>query len=401
MPQPINFKREVTIELTRRLREKAKFMQVLVGPRQIGKTTAVMQALDELRLPFHYATADLPAPPEPAWIFEEWETARRLAHEKGEAILALDEIQKIFRWSEVVKKLRDEDQFQNRPLQVVLLGSSSLLMQKGLTESLAGRFELLRCPHWQFEECRTCFGWNVDQYLYFGGYPAAASLIGEEKRWAAFVRDSLIETAISKDILMLAPVEKPALLRKLFVLGCEYGAQILSYQKIMGQLAEAGSTVVLAHYQKLLESAYLIVGLEKYSGSKIRKRGSSPKWLPLNTALITALTNRTFQETRSDAEAWGRLVESAVGAHLFQSADRLGLELYYWREGNNEVDYVLQKGKKAVAIEVKSGRKKSVLSGLRAFEKKYHPFRSLAVGLYGIPIEDFLKKDAGDWFTER
>lgn len=398
--QPIDYQRDITLKLEGRLTHGPRLIQIITGPRQIGKTTAIKQVLQKLsKNPLyrhHYATADLPAPPDTSWIGQEWERARLLEDERHTVILVLDEAQKVNRWSEMVKRYWDED--QRRKIRVVLLESSSLLMQKGLTESLAGRFEIMRCQHWSFRECAQCFGWDMDQYLYFGGYPGAASLIQDGERWASYVRDSLIETAISKDVLLLHPVEKPALLRKLFVLACEYAGQILSYQKMLGQLTDAGNTVTLANYQRLLEGAYLIVGLEKFSGSKVRKRSSSPKWLPLNTALITALSKQGFEESRRDRNAWGRLVECAVGAHLFYAADAQAFELSYWRESNHEVDYILQKGKKIIAIEVKSGRSPSHLAGLAQFEKKYKPYRSLVVGGTGIKVEEFLKQDVSHLF---
>ena len=131
------FKRDITLTLGERLRETARAIQVVIGPRQVGKTTAIRQLLRECEAPYHYAAADLPAPPETAWIMAEWSRARALIVKKDHAVLVLDEVQKVSRWSEVVKKLWDEDRSAGRDLRVVILGSSSLLIQKGLTESLA------------------------------------------------------------------------------------------------------------------------------------------------------------------------------------------------------------------------------------------------------------------------
>lgn len=396
--QPPLFKRDITLTLGRRLKERAKAIQVVIGPRQVGKTTAIKQLLAECEAPSHYVAADLPAPPEPAWILEEWGRARALLEKRDHAVLVLDEVQKINRWSEVVKKLWDEDRSAGRDLRVVILGSSSLVIQKGLTESLAGRFELIRFPHWQFSECERCFGWSLDQYLFFGGYPGAASYLPDENRWAAYVKDSLIETAISKDILLLHPIEKPALLRKLFALACEYGGQILSYNKMLGQLTDAGNTVTLAAYKRLLEAAFLIAGIEKFSGSRIKTRSSSPKWLPLNNALITSMSGNSFERSKQDAAVWGRLVECAVGSHLFTLVRDTGMELFYWREGNYEVDYVLRKGRDLLAIEVKSGSRKISASGLVHFARRYR-CRKMLIGGLGIPIEQALKMDATVFFT--
>ena len=395
------FKRDAAGTIEKRLREKRHFMQVITGPRQVGKTTAIQQVLNSLNTPYHYAAADLPAPPPREWIAQQWDAGRQRLRGRNPAILVLDEVQKISNWSNEIKRLWDEDTQKGNNLKVVLLGSSALLIQKGLNESLAGRFEVIRFFHWPWKECHECFGWTADQYIYFGGYPGAAPLIKEEERWSQYIRDSLIETAISKDILLLNRVEKPALLRQLFVLACEYSGQILSYQKLVGQLADAGNTTTLAHYQKLLESAFLIRGLPKWSGTALRRRSSSPKWLPLNTALVTAIANRSFKEWRSSPDAWGRLVEVAVGGHLVSEGAKHGAEVYYWRKGHHEVDFIVCKGKSLVAIEVKSGRKYTARPGLREFAKEYNPTRTLVVGSPGISIEDFLMTSANDWFSKK
>lgn len=390
------YEREITQTIRTRLGEKRRFLQVIMGPRQVGKTTAIQQVLARIRRPSHYAAADLPAPPATEWIARQWELARTKLEGRSPAVLVLDEVQKISRWSVEVKRLWDEDARHGRPLHVVLLGSSSLLIQKGLDESLAGRFEIIRFPHWSWAECRDAFSWSLDQYVYFGGYPGSAPLIRQEDRWGQYIRDSLIETAISKDILMLNRVEKPALLRQLFVLACEYGGQVLSYQKLLGQLADAGNTTTLAHYQRLLESAFLVQGLTKWSGAAVRRRGSSPKWLPLNTGLVTALSNRPFKESRQDPSHWGRLVEVAVGAHLVNQGLLHGVEVYYWREGNEEVDFVLRKGARLTAIEVKTGRRRLAPSGLTAFSRRYGS-KTLVVGDPELSLRDFLEAPILQW----
>lgn len=385
------YKRIMVKDIVKRLKEKNRFIQVILGPRQVGKTTAIQQAVKEVNIPFHYAAADLPAPPDTQWIAAQWDLARIKTEKSKAIILVLDEIQKIARWPSEVKRLWDEDQRLGNNIHVVLLGSSSLLIQKGLSESLAGRFELIRFPHWSWDEMRDCFGWAIEKYIYFGGYPASASLVDDEHRWGQYIRDSLIETAISKDILLLNRVEKPALLRQLFVLSCEYGGQILSYQKILGQLNDVGNTVTIAHYQKLLEGAFLIQGISKWSGNILRVRNSSPKWMPLNTALLTSLSNRTFMEYRSDPAVWGRLVEVAVGAHLVNKCLIEGIEVYYWREGNKEVDFILRKGKNIVAIEVKSGQKQVTAEGLTAFKKIYPRAKAFTVGSSGMDLKEFFE----------
>lgn len=385
------YKRAMLKEIVKRLKEKKRFIQVILGPRQVGKTTGIQQAVKELNIPFHYAAADLPAPPDTQWITAQWDLARLKTEKAKAVILVLDEIQKIAHWSSEVKRLWDEDQRSGNNIHVVLLGSSSLLIQKGLNESLAGRFELIRFPHWSWDEMKDCFGWTLEQYIYFGGYPASASLISDEHRWSQYIRDSLIETAISKDILLLNRVEKPVLLRQLFVLSCEYGGQILSYQKILGQLNDVGNTVTIAHYQKLLEGAFLIQGISKWSGNILRLRNSSPKWMPLNTALMTSLSNRTFTEYRNDSAVWGRLVEVAVGAHLVNKCIIEGIEVFYWRDGNKEVDFILRKGKNIAAIEVKSGQKQVAAEGLTTFKKNHPHAKTFIVGLSGMALKEFFE----------
>lgn len=384
-------KRPMTEIIAKRLKEKKCFIQVILGPRQVGKTTAIHQVLKDISMPSHYAAADLPAPPETAWIARQWELARMKLTGDRPVVLVLDEIQKVAHWSGEVKRLWEEDNRLGNNIHVALLGSSSLLIQKGLDESMAGRFEIVRFPHWGWKEMRDCFGWPLDKFIYFGGYPASAALIKDENRWRQYIRDSLIETALSKDILLLARVEKPVLLRQLFVLACEYGGQILSYQKILGQLQDVGNTVTIAHYQRLLEAAFLIRGLLKWSGSQARLRGSSPKWLPINTALLTSLSNRTYKEWRNSPVDWGRLVEVAVGAHLVNSASLEGVEVYYWRDGNNEVDFVLRRGNAITAIEVKSGLKHTGSRGLAVFKTLYPAAKTLVIGPAGIALEDFFE----------
>jgi predicted AAA+ superfamily ATPase len=273
---------------------------------------------------------------------------------------------------------------------VVLLGSSTLLVQQGLTESLAGRFELTRIGHWGFSEMRDAFGLSVDQYIYFGGYPGAASLIEDEERWRRYLLDSLIETTLTRDILLMSRVDKPALLGRLFRLGCEYSSQILSYQKMLGQLVDAGNTTTLAHYLELLTGAGLLCGLSKFSGPVVRQRGSSPKFQVLNNGLMTAQSRTLFAEVRRDPERWGRIAESAVGAHLANGAMMGDYELFYWREASKEVDFVLRRGDKVLALELKAGNRRTSLPGMAAFDKAYAPTKKLLVGTGGIPFEEFL-----------
>jgi len=391
--------RNINQKLIERVLEPRRFIQVLYGPRQVGKTTAIKQVLNEIDLSSQYVSADQPTMRDEAWLEEQWEIGRLKAKENKSAVLVFDEIQKVSNWSEVVKRLWDEDTFDNLSLRVVLLGSSQLLMQKGLTESLAGRFELIRAGHWSFSECQEYFGWDLDTFIYYGGYPGAAPLIKEPERWVRYIQDSLIETTISRDILLMTRVDKPALLRRLFYLGCEYSGQVLSYQKMLGQLQEAGNTTTLAHYLELLSGAGFVTGLCKFSGKAVRRRGSSPKLQVFNTALITAQSQLSFEEAKNAGAFWGRLVESAVGAHLLNVSLNKNIELFYWRQGDKEVDFVIRSGKKLIAIEVKSNRVKGALSGMTAFSKAFSPQHKLLVGKGGIPIDEFLKSELSEWLT--
>jgi predicted AAA+ superfamily ATPase len=390
------FQREQGIELKRRLAEPRRRLQVVAGARQVGKTTLVQQVVSEETVPVRYVSADEPTLRGSAWLEQQWEAARLETVAAG-GILVVDEVQKVENWSEIVKRLWDEDTRRGRNLKVVLLGSAPLMMARGLTESLAGRFETVHLPHWTFPEMRDAFGYSMEEYLYFGGYPGAAFLKNEPKRWRRYILDSLVETSISRDVLLLTRVDKPVLLRRLFELGCRYSGQMLSYTKMLGQLQDAGNTTTLAHYLDLLTAAGLLRGIPKYAGQTVRQRGSSPKLQVFNTALMTALEGLSPEEVRSDREFYGRLVESAVGSHLVNAAQGGDVELFYWRSGNHEVDFVLRCGRRITAVEVKSGRRRDQLPGMSAFMEAFKPDRSLLVGGDGIPIETFLSEPVANW----
>ena len=394
------YKRPIYQTLLKRVREPRRFIQVLAGPRQVGKTILAKQVIDEVAIPSHYASADEPTLRDRNWIEEQWDLARLKITSKTrtkETLLVLDEVQKVTAWSEVVKRLWDEDTAARRRLKVVLLGSSPLLIQKGLTESLAGRFEIIPATHWSYAEIRDAFGWSHDQFIYFGSYPGAAELIEDEERWRRYIIDSLIETTISRDVLLLTRVDKPALLRRLFQLACDYSGQVISYQKMLGQLQDAGNTTTLAHYLELLSGAGMVMGLPKYSGGRARQRGSSPKLQVMNTALMTAPSSIPFDQALEDRDFWGRLVETAVGAHLVNALRGTNAEVFYWRERNREVDFVVRSGRVTVAFEVKSGSTKQVLPGMEALSKEFKINRKLLVGGGGIPVEEFLSKPVLEW----
>lgn len=399
MLSKLSYTRPHAEDLLRRLREPRRFIQVVAGPRQVGKTTLITQVAERSGLPFRYASADEPTLRGREWIEQQWDAARILAGDAGEddALLILDEIQKAPNWSETVKRLWDEDTLRQRRLKVVLTGSAQLLIGRGLTESLAGRFELLHIPHWSLLEMRTAFGWSLEQFLFYGAYPGAAPLVREPARWSRYIRDSLIETTISRDVLLLSRVDKPALLRRLFELGCAYSGQILSYSKMLGQLHDAGNTTTLAHYLDLLAAAGMLGGIQKFAGSAVRRRSSSPKFQVFNTALMTAGSGLTFAQARADHEFWGRLVESAVGAHLVNAAAGGACEVFYWRDRHNEVDFVVRSGRTVTAIEVKSERTGRNPAGMAAFAEAFHPTRSLLIGGDGIALEEFLSKPVEHW----
>lgn len=393
------YQRPQAAVLAARLRQPRRFIQAVTGPRQVGKSTLVQQAVESLKAPVRYASADEPTLRGAEWIVQQWDAARLDVAGNAGAVLVLDEIQKIPGWSETTKRLWDEDTRARRPLKVVLLGSAPLLIAQGLTESLAGRFETITLSHWSLGEMQAAFGWTLEEFIYYGGYPGAAPLIQDPGRWRRYILDSLIETAIARDVLLLTRVDKPALLRRLFELACRYSGQVLSYTKMLGQLQDAGNTTTLAHYLDLLAGAGMVCGVPKYAGDVARSRGSSPKLQVLNTALMTATSGLALDDARTNREFWGHLVESAVGAHLANAALRGECTVHYWRDRNHEVDFVVQAGRRLTAIEVKSGRAPQAHPGLSAFTEAFRPHRSLLVGGDGIGLAEFLSKPVTHWVT--
>lgn len=393
------FERPYLQELIKKIKEPRRFIQVVMGPRQVGKTTLVVQLTEKIAVPCHFVSADAIAAINTTWLEQQWGAARAIMDQQKvpELLLVIDEIQKIEQWSEAVKLLWDEDSRKKRNIKVILLGSSRLLLQRGLMESLAGRFESMYLGHWSFAEMQEAFGWNADQYVWFGGYPGSAALAEDENRWKTYVHQSLIETSISKDILMLTRVDKPALMKRLFEIGCLYSGQILSYTKMLGQLQDAGNTTTLSHYLNLLDTAGLLGGLEKFAKTIIRKRASSPKFQVHNTALISAQRSESFKDVAVQPVQWGRMVESAIGAHLINHALTERFTLHYWRAQNEEVDFVMEKGAKVVALEIKSGATQRN-AGMTAFQKQFSPYNVLLVGNSGIPWQDFLKLNPVELF---
>lgn len=392
----MDYQRPLVSILYAELSRPTPVIQVLIGPRQVGKTTIARQIQESIPISTIYATADSPVPLDSAWIESQWRRAVADATASGApVILILDEVQKVRGWSETIKFLWD-NRSAKLEIRVLILGSSALLMQEGLTESLAGRFFLHRCNHWGYSECRDAFGWDLQQWIYFGGYPGAAVFTDNETSWKRYITDSLIETVLARDVLQMSKITKPVLLRHLFALAATLPAQSVSYTKMLGQLHDAGNTTTLAHYLKLLERAFLVSGLEVFSRGQQRKRGSSPKLVLWNNALVNALSTRSFADSLSDTVWWGRLVENAVGAHLCNSLNSVEYTITYWRDGNDEVDFVVSRGRDVWAIEVKSGRTGKT-AGLTRFRNRYADARALLVGGQGIPLVEFFSRDAASW----
>lgn len=427
------YQRPHATTLSQRLNEPVRWIHIVAGPRRVGKTTLVRQVLERLPDPQRrYVSADqtegmagwtaafadasavstpaaIPLKADAAWLIRQWQEARvRAGRTAAPFVLAIDEVQKIPRWSDTVKGLWDADRAAGLPMHVILLGSSPLLVQRGLAESLMGRFEPIRMGHWSYAEMHSAFGLGLDEYLYFGGYPepVATGLYREESRWRRFVIDSLIEPSISKDILDLERIDRQALLRQLFWLGCNYAGQILSLENMAENLRQKkgadredseAHTGTVAKYLDLLGKAGLVAGLQKYSGSMLRQRTSPPKLLALNNALMSVASGYDFAAARADRSFWGRIVENAVGAHLHNSGDPSTLA--YWRKGKLEVDFVLARGQRLTAIEVKSGKGGRSMPGLAAFAAAYPGGRRLVVGEDGIPLVEFLTEPAEHWLT--
>lgn len=388
------YKRAEYHVIKKRLEEERKFIQVLTGPRQIGKSTVVKQVLNDLPLPYRFYSADNVPATDTAWISNCWAATRSLKETNGweDVILVIDEIQKISNWSEGVKKEWDDDTFHDRNIKVLILGSSRVLLEKGLSESMAGRFEEIRMGHWSYQEMKESFGLSVEQYLFYGSYPGAAALIGDSDRFEQYIQSAIIDSAINKDILMDTPINKPALLRQTFELGAAYSGNLLSLNKMLGSLQDAGNTSTLAGYINLLKESGLLCGLQKYSVDMSRRKSSIPKFQVYNNALKTAYSPLKFEQAILDRKSWGHIYESGVGAYIVSQAFIDRFDVYYWRERNDEVDFILHKKGSLIAIEVKSNAEKRT-DGLEKFKKMFNPKSAFIVGDGGIGLEDFLSME--------
>lgn len=385
--------------ITDRLNEPRKFIQIVEGPRQVGKSTMMKQILQTIDMPWlHFAADGVPAN-NSFWISSCWQAARaKLKMENlSELILVIDEIQRLKQWSDVVKKEWDADTFNDVNIKVVLLGSSRVRLEKGLAESLKGRFETIKMPNWSLAEMQEAFDVSLDEYLFYGGYPGAAGLVNDPDRWRNYISGSIVDATINNDILVDTPISKPALLKQTFELSAAYSGQLLSLTKLQGKLMDAGNTTTLSGYLELLDKAGMVCGLQKYAIDKARRRASVPKYQVYNNALLNLYSDLDFRSARSNPRVWGRIFESAVGAHIVNCAYAYSMQVYYWRDGDKEVDFVLVRNGKVVAIEVKSNDEKTT-EGLRFFEENFHPHRTLVVGENGLPIEVFLRSNLQELF---
>ncbi len=418
------YKRPQFAEIRQRLNEKPERMLIIRGPRQCGKTTLIKQVLEDVRLPWQYVSTENPTEssryPENSrvnsenncsavqqqitdvntnWLVEKWLTARKQANSsKRGAVLVIDEIQRLANWSETVKGLWDSDKFYGRLVHVVLLGSSPLLMRKGMSENLTGRFEIIRLSHWSYEEMSEAFGFSLEQFVFYGGYPSAAPLIENDQHWKKYVRGLIVETVIERDVLEMQRIDKPVLLRQYLETCATYSGQVVSYNKILGQLQNGGNTTTLTNYLSLIQEVGLIAGIPKYTIGEIRRRASSPKLNVLNSAIISAFSNYTFEEARLDRSHWRRLEENAVGAHLLNTDEGL-IQFFYWRQNNKDVEFVLRLGHKIITIVVEGVKQQGDLHGVNEFCERYDVLRNIVVSPNAIPLSEFLSYPVEHWFA--
>lgn len=388
------YKRPVYNVIKERMSEPRRFIQVVMGPRQVGKSTTVLQVLRDMGTPYFYYSADSVPASDSDWIKTCWTSARlKLDVEKsGQVILAIDEVQKIRNWSEYVKREWDSDTYSDVNIKVILLGSSRVMISRGLSESLFGRYEEIRMGHWSYAEMRDAFGFTLPQFVYFGGYPGAATLVGNEMRWRDYIHAAVIDATINKDILVDTPVGKPALLRQTFELSSAYSGRLLSLTKMLGQLQDAGNTVTLTGYLNLLGDSGLVSALGKYSADVARRRASIPKYQVYNNALLGVFCDASFRQATVDSRLWGHMLESAIGTHIINESFVHRFDVFYWREDNFEVDFVLRHNNRIVAIEVKSNNE-GYTKSLGEFSNRFHPDRAFIVGRDGIEPEIFLQMD--------
>ncbi len=337
--------------LSERFKDSAPLIHVVLGPRQVGKTTGILQFLETYRGEHHYISADAVLTAGHDWVLQQWQTALLKGHH---ALLVIDEIQKISNWAEIIKKLWDDQKLKQTQIKLLLSGSSSLSLQRGMTESLAGRLEVIYVPHWDYHESNQLRALSLEDYLRYGGYPKSYDFLEDKDRWHQYVKSSVIDRVIDKDILQYAQVKNPALFRQAFELICCYPSQEISYRKLLGQLQDKGNTDLIKHYLALFEDGFLIKALQKYHNQEFKVKSSSPKIIPLAPCFYHLFSAKEEKMTF--------VFESTVGAKLSQIASKL----YYWRDDTHEVDFVMLWRNKLIAIEVKSGKSRK-RSGLEKF----------------------------------
>lgn len=389
--------------LKSRMAEPRRRMQIVMGPRQVGKSTLVGQFTEGISVPFDFFAADGVNRFDSSWIPNKWQQVRMRMdiHSEQEHILIIDEVQKIRGWSEQVKKEWDEDSRSHRNLKVILLGSSRLLLQKGLEESLEGRFETIKMGYWDWQEMHEAFGFSMDEYVYFGGFPGLAPDIQDEDRWRNLMEDSIISPILTRDILEIEEIRNPALLRQVFELACIESAKELSLTKMQGTM-NSGTVPTIKNYLDILNKSMIVQPLQNYSPSRVKEKQSVPKMQVFNNAFRNRFGSFSFDEARVDPAEWGRLVESAVGAHLANRAMTDDYELFYWRnERRQECDYVLRKGQALVAIEVKSGSVDKTV-GFEKFKERFADKVTAAfiVGPHALPLDDFFIMDLKSLFKK-
>ena len=389
--------------LKSRMAEPRRRMQIVMGPRQVGKSTLVGQFTEGISVPFDFFAADGVNRFDSSWIPNKWQQVRMRMdiHSEQEHILIIDEVQKIRGWSEQVKKEWDEDSRSHRNLKVILLGSSRLLLQKGLEESLEGRFETIKMGYWDWQEMHEAFGFSMDEYVYFGGFPGLAPDIQDEDRWRKLMEDSIISPILTRDILEIEEIRNPALLRQVFELACIESAKELSLTKMQGTM-NSGTVPTIKNYLDILNKSMIVQPLQNYSPSRVKEKQSVPKMQVFNNAFRNRFGTFSFDEARVDPAEWGRLVESAVGAHLANRAMTDDYELFYWRnERRQECDYVLRKGQALVAIEVKSGSVDKTV-GFEKFKEQFADKVTAAfiVGPHALPLDDFFIMDLKSLFKK-
>ncbi|MCY4519016.1 MAG: AAA family ATPase [Acidimicrobiaceae bacterium] len=423
-----DYRRLQVATIVERLNEPPERLLAIFGPRQSGKTWAVRQALASIPQRSRIVPVDAPdedvesnpigfsnaagttggyvrlatASRDVQWLVDIWEEARYQARSSDRGfVLALDEIQRVQGWAAAVKGLWDADRASGCPLHVVMLGSAPLLMQAGLNESLMGRFEPIDFVHWSFDEMADAFEFDLDEYVYFGGYPGAASFVSDHQRWHRYVRSSLVEPSIERDVIDMTRVDKPELLRQVFDVAARHSGRMLSYTQMLGLLEDAGNTTTVTRYLDLLHQVGLVTGLPAYSESAV-SRASSPKLNVLNTGLMSMASGYTFHQARVDRTLWHYLVESAVGAHLLNSSSP-GTNVAYWRGRRRrsvvEVSFVVERGPHRVGIDVASEAEHEALPGLDEFADRFDA-RTLVVGEGGVPLDEFLSASASEWIEE-